>query len=251
MPHRYFIKLAYNGARYHGWQIQENAVTVQEIITEAIRLMWVKDFKMIGCGRTDTGVHAKEFYAHFDLEEEKSTKELNDLVHKLNRYLPEDIVIYSIFPVPPDLHARYDAVSRTYQYHIHTIKDPFMNEFSWFYHHILDIELMNRGGEIIMQYDDFTSFSKANIKRKTNLCKVMVSEWKTFDHELVFTIKADRFLHDMVRAIVGTLLELGGHKITTEDLKIIIESKNRCSAGESVPAKGLYLTRVEYPSFQL
>jgi len=249
MAYRYFIKLAYNGSRYHGWQIQSNAVTVQEAITKAIRLMWIRDFKMIGCGRTDTGVNATEFYAHFDLEEYISLEELNEMVDRLNRYLSEDIVIFGIFPVPHDLHSRYDALSRTYEYHIHTQKDPFLNDFSWFVHQKLDFDLMNRGGEILLEYDDFTSFSKANVKRKTNLCKVMKAKWEHSAHRLIFTITADRFLHDMVRAIVGTLLDLGQNKISIEDLRLIIESKNRCSAGESVPAKGLFLTRVEYPDF--
>ena len=247
MAYRYFIKLAYNGTRYHGWQIQENAVTVQEVITNAVRLMWDKDFKVIGCGRTDTGVHASEFYAHFDLKEEKSLEELNEFAFRLNRFLPADIVIYSIFPVKPDLHSRYDALSRTYQYQIHTRKDPFLNDLSWFLPQQLDIVLMNRGGEILSEYDDFTSFSKANVKRKTNLCKVTNAHWEMTGHQLIFTITADRFLHDMVRAIVGTLLELGQHKISIDDLRLIIESRNRCSAGESVPAKALFLTRVEYP----
>jgi len=250
MGYRYFIKLAYNGTNYHGWQIQENAATVQEVITEAVKLMWIKDFKMIGCGRTDTGVHASEFYAHFDLKDEKSKEELVELTYRLNRYLPEDIVIYRIFPVPPDLHSRYDAISRTYEYHIHTKKDPFLNDLSWFMPQPLDIELMNRGGEILTEYEDFTSFSKANIRRKTNLCKVMKAFWTVDDHRLIFTIMADRFLHDMVRAIVGTLINIGQYKITIEDLRSIIESKNRCSAGESVPAKGLFLTHIEYPGFQ-
>jgi tRNA pseudouridine38-40 synthase len=251
MPYRYFIKLAYNGASYHGWQIQENAVTVQEVITKAVRLIWDRNFKMIGCGRTDTGVHASEFFAHFDLEEEKDPEELNELINRLNRYLPDDIMIYSIFPVNPELHSRYDAVSRTYEYHIHTRKDPFLNELSWFVPQKLDVGLMNKGGEIIREYEDFTSFSKANVKRKTNLCKVMNSHWELSGHRLVFSITADRFLHDMVRAIVGTLLDLGQHKISIEDLRLIIESKNRCKAGESVPAKGLYLKNVEYPGFPI
>jgi tRNA pseudouridine38-40 synthase len=249
MPYRYFIRLAYNGKNYHGWQIQENALTVQDVITRAVQLIWNKDFAMIGCGRTDTGVNATQFYAHFDLEEEKSLKELDELTRRLNRYLPDDIVIYSIFPVHSDLHSRYDAISRTYEYHIHTLKDPFLNESSWFVHLRLDIELMNRGGDIIKEYLDFTSFSKANVKRKTNLCKISKAHWELSGHRLIFTITADRFLHDMVRAIVGTLIDLGRHKISIEDLRLIIESKNRCSAGESVPAKGLYLTNVEYPGF--
>jgi tRNA pseudouridine38-40 synthase len=249
MPCRYFIKLAYDGSAYHGWQIQENAVTVQEAITSAVKMMWYKDFKMIGCGRTDTGVHAKEFYAHFDIFEEKSQVELDDLANRLNRYLPDDILIYSIFPVRAELHSRYDALSRTYEYHIHTRKDPFLNEFSWFVPQKLDIDMMNRGGDIIREYTDFTSFSKANIKRKTNLCKVMKAAWDFSGHRLIFTITADRFLHDMVRAIVGTMIDLGQYKISLEDLRLIIESQDRCRAGESVPSKGLFLTRVEYPEF--
>lgn len=249
MSFRYFIWLAYDGSAYHGWQIQDNALTVQEVITDAVRLMWDKNFKMIGCGRTDTGVHAKEFYAHFDQEEEKRQDELDDLADRLNRYLPKDILIYNIFRVRADLHSRYDAVSRTYEYHIHTRKDPFLNDFSWYVPQKLDIDQMNRGGEIIKEYTDFTSFSKANIKRKTNLCKVMNANWELAGHQLIFTITADRFLHDMVRAIVGTLIKLGQYNITEENLKEIIESKNRCNAGESVPAKGLFLTRVSYPGF--
>jgi len=224
-------------------------MTVQEVITNAVRLMWLKDFKMVGCGRTDTGVHAKEYYAHFDLGEEKSKEELDDLAHRLNRYLPDDIVIYNLFQVPPGLHSRYDALSRTYEYHIHTRRDPFLNEFSWFFHQKLDIDLMNRGGEIITEYNDFTSFSKANIKRKTNLCKVSRAYWEQTENRLVFTITADRFLHDMVRAIVGTLVDLGQNKISIEELRKIIENKDRCSAGQSVPARGLFLTRIEYPGF--
>jgi tRNA pseudouridine38-40 synthase len=247
MHYRYFIKLAYDGARYHGWQIQDNALTVQEVITKAIQLIWLKDFKMIGCGRTDTGVNATRFYAHFDLEEEKSREELNELAFRLNRYLPEDIVIFSIFPVPPNLHSRYDAISRTYEYRIHTFKDPFLNNQSWFVYGNLDIELMNRAGEVLKEYEDFTSFSKFNEKRKTNLCTVTEARWEKDGHKLVFRITANRFLHDMVRAIVGTMINIGQHKINIEDLKVIIESLNRCNAGESVPAKGLYLTDVKYP----
>lgn len=250
MPYRYFIRLAYDGSAYHGWQVQKNAISVQEVITSAVKMMWYKDFKLIGCGRTDTGVHAKEFYAHFDLVEEKSQVELDDLADRLNRYLPDDISIYSIFPVKADLHSRYDALSRTYEYHIHTRKDPFLNEFSWFVPQKLDIAQMNRGGDIIREYTDFTSFSKANIKRKTNLCKVMKATWDLSGHRMIFTITADRFLHDMVRAIVGTMIELSQYKISLENLRLIIESRDRCRAGESVPAKGLFLTRVEYPEFQ-
>lgn len=247
MPFRYFIKLAYNGAEYHGWQIQDNALTVQQVITDAVRLIWKKDFKMIGCGRTDTGVNATRFYAHFDLEDEQSQEELTDLAHRLNRYLPEDIVIFGIFPVPEKLHSRYDAISRTYEYHIHTFKDPFLTDSSWYLYGNMDLEMMNRACGILKEYEDFTSFSKFNEKRKTNLCTITEANWEKNGHKLIFTITANRFLHDMVRAIVGTMVEVGKNKITLEDFRKIIESKDRCNAGESVPAKGLYLTRVVYP----
>ncbi|MBP7679043.1 MAG: tRNA pseudouridine(38-40) synthase TruA [Bacteroidales bacterium] len=247
MHHRYFIKLAYNGARYHGWQIQDNAITVQQVITDAVKLMWSRDFRMIGCGRTDTGVSAKQFYAHFDLPDEKSREELSGLAHRLNRYLPEDIVIYDIFPVPPDLHSRYDAVFRTYEYHIHTRKDPFLNPMSWYVYPAPGVDRMNEACLVLKEYEDFTSFSKFNEKRKTNLCTILDAGWLKDDHRLIFHITANRFLHDMVRAIVGTMMDVGHQKITLEELRQIIESKDRCRAGESVPAKGLYLTRVEYP----
>jgi tRNA pseudouridine38-40 synthase len=249
MNYRYFIRLAYNGTRYHGWQIQDNALSVQEVITKAVRLIWIKDFTIVGCGRTDTGVNAMEYYAHFDLDEERSRAEMDELARRLNRYLVEDILIYCIFPVPSDLHARFSAISRTYEYHIHTRKDPFLKELSWFIHQKLDISLMNKGAEILKEYSDFTSFSKPNVKRKTNICRITYARWELTGHQLIFTITADRFLHNMVRAIVGTLLDLGQNKISIADLRQVIESKNRCNAGESVPAKGLYLTRVEYPGF--
>lgn len=250
MAYRYFIKLAYDGSSYHGWQVQQNAVTVQEVITKAIRLIWSEDFAMVGCGRTDTGVHAKEYYAHFDMETEKSRNELDQLAYRLNCYLSKDIVIYDIFPVPHDLHARFSAISRTYEYHIHTNKDPFLNEHSWYVYKNLDIGLMNAGAEILKEYEDFTSFTFPNIKRKTNICQVYGAVWEMSGHRLIFTITADRFLHNMVRSIVGTLLLMGQKKISIEDLRQIIEAKNRSHAGETVPAKGLYLTRVDYPGFQ-
>lgn len=247
MAYRYFIKLAYNGARYHGWQIQENATTVQQVLTDAIRLIWIKDCSLHGCGRTDTGVSAKTYYAHFDVNEEISRDVLDYYAFRLNAYLPDDIVIFKISPVPATLHARYDAVSRTYEYHIHTMKDPFLNHLSWFLHYELDIEMMNRAGEVLKEYEDFTSFSKANIKRKTNLCTLTSARWEVDGHRLIFRITANRFLHDMVRAIVGTMIEIGRHKVDLEDFRRIIESKDRCVAGESVPAKGLYLSGVIYP----
>ena len=243
---RYFIRLAYNGTRYHGWQVQQNANSVQQAITNAIDLMWKVKVNLVGCGRTDTGVHAKEFFAHFDLPGSRNSDELADLKFRLNRYLDKDIVIFDIFPVPPGLHARFSAISRTYQYHIHTRKDPFLEDFSWFVPHVADASQMNAGAEMLLKISDFTSFSKLHSSAKTNICKVYLANWEMKEHRLIFTIKADRFLRNMVRAIVGTLMDLGQGKISMEEFRKIIEGKDRSLAGESVPAKGLFLTKVEY-----
>ncbi len=246
MDTRYFIRLAYDGARYHGWQIQENALSVQEVINKALGTVWDKDIRVTGCGRTDTGVNATTYYAHFDTGIFKERADLNKLVFRLNRYLPEDIVIFDIFPVPPGLHARHDAISRTYEYRIHQFKDPFLNKQSWYVNYILDLYKMNQAGEILKEYEDFTSFSKFNEKRKTNLCSIMEARWEREGHRIYFHITANRFLHDMVRAIVGTMVLVGRHKATLEDFRKIIESRDRCAAGESVPARGLYLSDVKY-----
>jgi len=246
---RYFIRLAYNGARYHGWQIQENARSVQHEITRAFEIIWKAEISLVGCGRTDTGVHAKDYYAHFELEESKSAFDLDEMAFRLNRYLDDDLVIIKIFPVPSDLHARFSAISRTYKYYVHTRKDPFLLDFSWFVPHPVDMDRMNDGCKLIVQTRDFTSFSKLHSTAKTNICRVTHAEWNQQGHQLVFTITADRFLRNMVRAIVGTLMELGQGKISKEELKKIIDGKDRALAGESVPAKGLFLTEIRYPEF--
>jgi tRNA pseudouridine38-40 synthase len=246
MP-RYFVHLAYNGARYHGWQVQENASSVQQVITQAIELIWKVKINLVGCGRTDTGVHAKDFYAHYELDEVKSQDELDEMTFRLNRYLPDDIVIYRIFPVPDYLHARFSAISRTYKYYVHTRKDPFLNDVSWFVHSPCDVNVMNEGAALLLGTMDYTSFSKLHSSAKTNICTVKKAEWERVDQQLTFTITADRFLRNMVRAIVGTLMELGQGKISLEDLRKIVEGKDRSLAGESVPAKGLFLTEVRYP----
>lgn len=250
MP-RYFVHLAYNGTRYHGWQVQNNASSVQEVITQAVDMMWKVQINLVGCGRTDTGVHARDFYAHFDLGQPKSREEMDELAFRLNRYLADDIVIYRIFPVPDDLHARFSAISRTYKYYIHTCKDPFLKDVSWFVHSSCDLEMMNKGASLFLGTLDFTSFSKLHSSAKTNICTVTKAEWERIDHQLIFTISADRFLRNMVRAIVGTLMDLGQGKISMEDLMKIMEGKDRSLAGESVPAKGLFLTLVKYPEFDL
>ena len=245
--HRYFIKLAYNGAAYHGWQMQNNALTVQEVLEEGLNKIFHDNIALTGAGRTDTGVHAREFYAHFDHPQSFDKHDLTKKLYKLNSFLPQDIFIYDIFPVRGETHARFDAISRTYQYIITTRKDPFNNEFAWFVYYDLDIARMNEGAQILLDYTDFTSFSKHHTQVKTNNCKLMEANWEKHDHLLIFTIKADRFLRNMVRAIVGTLVDLGRGRINADELKKIIEAKDRTEAGLSVPAQGLFLTNVEYP----
>jgi len=244
--YRYFIKLAYNGKAYHGWQYQENAKTVQQVLEEALSTIFGDKIALTGAGRTDTGVHAREFYAHFDTKKSYSQSELEEKVFKLNGFLPKDIFVSEIFRVDDDVHARFSALSRTYEYLITTRKDPFNDEKAWLVYGDIDIEMMNKGAAILLDYNDFTSFSKLHTQVKTNNCNVMEAHWERNDHLLVFTIKADRFLRNMVRAIVGTLVDLGKGRITLDELKDIIDAKNRSEAGMSVPAHALYLTAIEY-----
>ena len=245
MKQRYFIKLAYNGTNYHGWQRQENALTIQEVIETGLSLKLGEDIRVMGAGRTDTGVHAEEFFAHFDHNDMNDNME--KLVYSLNVYFPADIVIYDIFEVKSDTHARFSAISRTYEYRISRFKDPFNSEFVYQYSFDLDIDLMNRGADILFDYENFTSFSKLHTQVKTNNCKILHAQWEMRNDLLVFTITADRFLRNMVRAIVGTLLELGQGKLTLDDFHQIILKKDRSAAGFSVPAKGLFITDIQYP----
>lgn len=241
---RYFIEFAYNGKNYHGWQSQPNAISVQETLGKAISVILRSEIELMGAGRTDTGVHAKQMFAHFDTEE---TLETDFLVAKLNSYLPKDIVIYRIMKVSEEAHARFDAVKRTYEYHIHTYKNAFENESSWYVFQNLDLEKMNSAAKMLFDFQDFQCFSKVNTDVKTYNCKIIEANWQQKGEKLIFTIAADRFLRNMVRAIVGTLVEIGSGKKAVEDFKNIIESKDRTQAGTSVPAHGLYLTKVEYP----
>ena len=240
---RYFIKLAYNGTRYHGWQYQPNAVSVQETMNNAFSVLLNTTINLMGAGRTDTGVHAKEMYAHFDFE---TPIDVSSLVHKLNSYLPKDIVIYTIIPVHNQAHSRFDATKRTYEYHVNTFKDVFAQEHSWYFHQPLDMNLMNDAAQILFKHNDFQCFSKVNTDVNTFDCTIFEAYWKNENDTLIFIISANRFLRNMVRAIVGTLVNVGLHKITLEDFSAIIESKNRDKAGFSVPAHGLYLTKIEY-----
>lgn len=244
-PQRYFIELAYNGTAYHGWQAQPNAITVQELLNKALGTILRQPIETTGCGRTDTGVHATEFFAHFDLSMDYGLWTMD--TRGLNSLLPYDIAVKRIIPVHADAHARFDATRRSYQYRIHFGKDPFKHGFSWLLRDRPDIELMNRAAGIMMEYTDFSCFSKSNTQVFTNNCKISRAEWVDNGDTIVFHISADRFLRNMVRAIVGTLLMVGRREIEPEAVRDIIESKNRSNAGTSVPACGLYLTEVKYP----
>ena len=240
---RYFIELSYKGTNYHGWQIQPDASSVQEEITKALATILQEKILLVGAGRTDAGVHASQMFAHVD-----TVKKLtDDYVHKLNAILPNDIVIKSIKEVSDETHARFDAVSRTYEYRILLGRDPFLLETTWQLHQKnLQIEKMNEAANLLFKYEDFESFSKVKTDVNTFNCTIMKAVWTLDDKHLIFHIKANRFLRNMVRAIVGTLLEVGLGKKTVEDFRKIIESKKRSEAGLSVPAKGLFLTEVCY-----
>jgi len=241
---RYFIELSYEGASYHGWQIQSNAVTVQKVLTDCVaNFLRSEDLQITGCGRTDTGVHANQFFAHFDLESDIDTEKAT---YSLNNMLPKDIAIRKIFRVEDNLHARFSAVSRTYNYHIHYSKNPFIREYSYQVYLKLDIAKMNEACELLYSYTDFTSFSKMHTDTRTNNCKIMHAEWELSANGIVFKIKADRFLRNMVRALVGTMLDIGSGKISVNDLNEILESRNRGNAGRSVPGHGLFLNSIQY-----
>ena len=230
MLYRYFLKLAYDGSPYCGWQIQPNAITVQQKIEETMQLFCSLTGDTIGCGRTDSGVHAKDFYLHFDCE--KPIENHQAFIYKLNRVLPESIVVYQLYEVGSNAHSRFDAVSRTYEYCILQKKNPFIKN-AWYNAFPLNIELMEQGCNLLMEYEDFTSFSKTNTQVFTNNCKITKAYWEQKDDLLVFTIQANRFLRNMVRAVVGSLLDLGKEKYDLTHFKSIIESKNRKKAGLS------------------
>jgi tRNA pseudouridine38-40 synthase len=241
---RYFIEFAYKGTHYHGWQYQPNASSVQETLTKALTTILKTEIEVVGAGRTDAGVHAKQMFAHFDLE---TSIDIPFYIHKLNSFLPKDIAVINIHLVHDEAHARFDATKRTYEYHIHTQKNAFESDDSWFYQNTLNVTLMNEACKILFNHTDFECFSKVNTDVNTFNCSIFEAHWNQKNDTLVFTIAADRFLRNMVRAIVGTMINIGLEKITLEDFTKIIESKDRGKAGFSVPAHGLYLTKVEYP----
>ncbi|MEY8848261.1 tRNA pseudouridine(38-40) synthase TruA [Psychroserpens sp. XS_ASV72] len=240
---RYFIELSYNGKAYHGWQRQPNAISVQEVIEDALSKLLGTDISIVGAGRTDAGVHASQMFAHFDC----SKRIEDDLVFKMNSFLPKDIAIHDIIEVQEEAHARFDALSRAYEYKIVKNKAVFDFDYTYFLGYDLDVEIMNEACKILFEYNDFQCFSKVNTDVKTYHCTIMAAQWVMQKDQLVFTIKADRFLRNMVRAIVGTMINIGQGKITLDDLHNIIKSKDRSEAGYSVPAHGLYLKEIVYP----
>ena len=243
---RYFLQLSYDGTNYHGWQIQPNAISVQEVLDKALSKLCGEPVYSLGCGRTDTGVHAKEFYAHFDTNKELDNK----LIINLNGILPDDVAAKRFIQVSENAHARFDATLRAYEYYMHFHKDPFKKGYSYYYpyHKKPSVKLMNEAAALLLEVSDFASFNKAHAASKTTICKVSRAEWVELDeYNIVFHISADRFLRNMVRAIVGTLINVGNGKLSLEEFKNIIASKNRSKAGTSVPGNGLYLTKIVYP----
>lgn len=242
---RYFIYLAYDGTNYHGWQIQPNGDSVQQQLMNALQTLLRREVvEVTGAGRTDTGVHAKLMVAHFDYDEAIDCSQLAD---KLNRLLPSDISVFKVVPVDANLHARFSAKSRRYEYYVTTAKSPFLRQYRYRLHKAPDFDLMNQAAKMLLEVDDFTSFSKLHTDVKTNICHVTRAEWSQVDEVTwVFTIQADRFLRNMVRAIVGTLLEVGYGKLSLAEFQQVIQQKDRCSAGMSVPAQGLFLVDIQY-----
>lgn len=240
---RYFITFSYQGSSYHGWQRQPDAISVQQTLEEAMTLLLKEVIVLVGAGRTDAGVHATMMVAHFDTEVDFY---FDELIHRLNAYLDESIAILGIKEVASTAHARFDAISRSYEYWIVQKKNPFLDHAAYYVTHPLAIEKMNEAATLLLEYEDFECFSKSNTDVYTYLCDITKAEWKIEDERLVFYITANRFLRNMVRAIVGTLLEIGKGKMNLEEFKSVLDSKDRRKAGASVPAKGLYLTNIQY-----
>ena len=241
---RYFVHFAYDGTRYHGWQIQPNGISVQEVLQQALSTLLRAETTVVGAGRTDAGVHARHMAAHFDAA---ATIDTAQLAYKLNRLLPRDISVYKVEPVAADMHARFSATKRTYHYYIHTAKNPFCRAYSCELHYPLDFGLMNEAAAHLLEVDDFGAFCKAGADVKTTLCNVTEARWiKDGDHEWHFRIAANRFLRNMVRAVVGTLIEVGRHRMTLEQFRAVVAGKSRQDAGESMPGNALFLEKVDY-----
>jgi tRNA pseudouridine38-40 synthase len=245
MSQRYFVELSYDGTPFHGWQIQQNAKSIQQTLNEALSTVIRHQIYVIGCGRTDTGVHAKKFIAHFDCP--IVLDQVLDIMFKVNCVLPKEIALHQLQQSKPEFHARFDATSRAYEYFISKVKNPFTVMRAYEYRETLDIDLMNKACEALFEYKDFTSFAKLHGDTETNLCDIHRAEWSTSGNMIIFHVVANRFLRNMVRAMVGTLIEVGRKKITVDEFRSIIESKDRSKAGYSVPAHGLYLVDISYP----
>ena len=241
---RFFIELSYNGRDYHGWQYQPNAISVQEVIEQTLSTLFKEKISIVGAGRTDTGVHAQQMFAHFDATLDFSTEKL---IFNFNSFLPKDIAIHNIFKVDNKAHARFDAISRTYKYIISLHKNAFSFNNAYYLKSELNVEKMNDAAKILLDYENFKCFSKSNTDVNTYNCKIIEAEWAGVKNELIFTIKANRFLRNMVRAIVGTMINIGSGKLNVEQLHDIIKSQDRTKAGASVPGYALYLTKIEYP----
>lgn len=242
---RYFIWFGYDGTSYHGWQLQPNGVTVQGELQQCLSMLLRRDISVTGAGRTDAGVHARRMAAHFDVDDALDEAVL---VKKLNGLLPRDIAVYSIERVDDALHARFSALARTYHYYVHTHKSPFVRQYSLELHYRLDYQRMNEAARVLIEYDDFGAFCKAGSDVKTTLCRVMRAEWhQTSPTEWYFEIQANRFLRNMVRAVVGTLVEVGRGRMTIDEFRQVIEGRRRTQAGESMPAHALFLEDVAYP----
>lgn len=243
---RFFINLSYDGKNYHGWQIQPGAITVQEVLNKALTTLFRVPTEVVGAGRTDAGVNASMMIAHFDCEQSKYTDDLVQLKYRLNKLLPADIAIHDIYPVASEMHARFSATSRTYHYFVITEKSPF-EPYAYRFPQPLDFDKMNEACKVLFEYIDFTSFSKLHTDVKTNNCKISEAHWEQISpHKWQFTITADRFLRNMVRAIVGTLIDVGRGAVSVDGFRKIIEKKDRCSAGTSVPGNALFLSEVKY-----
>lgn len=241
---RYFLEFSYKGTHYHGWQYQPNALSVQEVLEEKLSILLGQPMRVTAAGRTDTGVHAKQMFAHF----EHNVIDTKQLHFRLNSFLPKDIAILSILEVTPEAHARFDATARLYEYYINTKKDPFSTFFSWqITHKTLDLDLMNKACEILFKHSDFTSFSRLHSDNKTNICRIDKAFFTQQGNKIKFTIQADRFLRNMVRAIVGTLVDVGLSKLNLTELEQIIVKKDRKFASASAPAQGLFLSQISYP----
>ena len=241
---RYFVTLSYDGTRFHGWQIQPNGISVQGELEHGLSLLLRTTVQVTGAGRTDAGVHARMMVAHFDFDGDVDCQQL---AYKLNKLLPQDIAVQKIEPVAADLHARFSATSRTYYYYLHTTKDPFQRHYSCELHYPLDFELMNRAAAMLLDYEDFGAFCKSHADVKTTLCHVTEARWvQLSDYEWRFEITANRFLRNMVRAVLGTLIEVGRGRLSLDDFCRVVEGKRRSDAGESMPGNALFLVDIKY-----